>query len=368
MVCKDRLACRTAECEAEFEVANFSAVCAVTKSRSKGKDSFHEVLSNPILCHGDYQFGIAVVWGVDKNSNPDREKNIGIYVQRMDRTKGSPSVHITMSLLNREPSKTKRFGATELYEAIGVGSASGWSPSFGAGIPGLTLGTVLDPAKGWLHENSLRVSAKLTLVLGLEKGIQPPAPVTNLQQEVCDSLRLLLESKRLADVTLIVGGERIEAHSLVLMARSSVFDAMFSSSMRESREREVVIKDLKASAMRELLSFFYAGSVRKETLDQDESTITLLQAAHRYEATPLIEVCTQALRSRLTAENVSERLEIADLMECSVLREQCLEFMQRHMADVKATESYSRLVERHPSLLKDIVDAISGPPKRRRRL
>uniref|UniRef100_A0A7S2EZD4 BTB domain-containing protein n=1 Tax=Alexandrium andersonii TaxID=327968 RepID=A0A7S2EZD4_9DINO len=366
MVCKDRLSCRTAECEAEFEVANFTAVCAVTKTRSKGKDSFHEVLSNPILCYGDYQFGIAVVWGADKNGNPDRDKNIGIYVQRMDRTKGSPSVHITMSLLNRDPSKNKKFGATELYEAIGIGSASGWSPSFGAGIPGLTLGLVLDPAKGWLHENVLRVSAKLTLVLGLEKGWQAQ-PMPNMQQEVCESFQTLLDSARLADVTLVVGGERIEAHSLVLMARSSVFDAMFSTSMRESREKEVVIEDLKPSAVRELLSFFYAGSVKKETLDQDDTTLHLLQAAHRYEAAPLIEVCTQALRSRLTADNVSERLEIADLMGCPVLREQCLEFMQRHMADVKATDAYSRLVERHPSLLKDIVDAISGPPRKKRR-
>mmetsp|Transcript_2807 Transcript_2807/g.5525 ORF Transcript_2807/g.5525 Transcript_2807/m.5525 type:complete len:274 (-) Transcript_2807:139-960(-) len=272
-----------------------------------------------------------------------------------------------MSLVNREPSKTRGLGATELYESIGVGSASGWSPSFGAGIPGLTLGLVLDPSKGWLHENVLRVSAKLTLVLGLEKGPQAAPVVANLQQEVCDSYRSLLESHRMADVTLVVGGERIEAHSFVLMARSSVFDAMFSSSMRESREKEVVISDLRASAFRELLSFFYAGSVKKETLDQDDSTINLLQAAHRYEASSLIEVCTNALRSRLTAENVSERLEIADLMGCTVLREQCLEFMQRHMSDVKATDSYAGLVSRHPCLLKDIVDAISGPPKKKRR-
>eukprot|EP00419_Tripos_fusus_P045815 CAMPEP_0172834064 /NCGR_PEP_ID=MMETSP1075-20121228/24800_1 /TAXON_ID=2916 /ORGANISM="Ceratium fusus, Strain PA161109" /LENGTH=273 /DNA_ID=CAMNT_0013676913 /DNA_START=272 /DNA_END=1093 /DNA_ORIENTATION=- len=271
-----------------------------------------------------------------------------------------------MSLLNREPPKTKRFGATELYEAIGVGSASGWSPSFGAGIPGLNLGTVLDPTKGWLHNGALRVTSKLTLVLGVDKGAQP-APVPDMQQDVCNSLRTLLESKQQSDLTIVVAGERIEAHSLILMARSPVFQAMLSSDMRESRDRQVNIDDLKPTAVQELLTFFYCGSVRKETLEEDEATLALLQAAHRYEAGPLIEVCTQALKARLTADTVSERLSMADLMGCHSLREQCLDFMQRNMAEVKETESYSRLVQKRPALLKDIIDAIAGPPKKKKR-
>jgi len=117
----------------------------------------------------------------------------------------------------------------------------------------------------------------------------------------------------------------------------------------------------------ELISFFYTGEINKDVMSNDESTLALLQAAHRYEAPAVVEKCTAALRSRFTNETASDRLELADMINCPAFKTQCLDFMRQHMHQVQETKSYERLVERRPALLRDIIAAMAGPaPKKRR--
>jgi len=251
-----------------------------------------------------------------------------------------------------------------VYHELAAGKARGWSPNFGNYHAGITLGKVLSPSEGWLHKGTLRVVCRLSVGTDFQRVAFPAA---DTGQELSESLGNLLSSRLLSDVVIEVSGEEIEAHSAILAARSSVFATMFSAPMRESLEGRVVIEDLDMISVKELLRFLYTGEVSEEALSGNDTTIGLLKAAHRFEVISLVGRCTQALKATLNFETVSDRLQLADMMGCTAFKARCLEFMWQHIIEVQETAGYSQLVERQPSLLKDLVTVAAGPaPKRRR--
>ncbi|XP_066301762.1 kelch-like protein 17 [Branchiostoma lanceolatum] len=67
----------------------------------------------------------------------------------------------------------------------------------------------------------------------------------------------------LLDVTVVAGEEEFRAHSTVLACGSDYFRGLFSSGMKESREKRVDLKDpsVTAEAFRLLLEFLYTGQL-----------------------------------------------------------------------------------------------------------
>mmetsp|Transcript_111258 Transcript_111258/g.248653 ORF Transcript_111258/g.248653 Transcript_111258/m.248653 type:complete len:378 (-) Transcript_111258:98-1231(-) len=369
MVIKERVNCDILVQEAEFEVANFAAACALTCSQTKGNGKpACAISSGSILCFQNYKFGIDISFKrrVGDGDQLHRTKNIGIAVSRHDKTSGAPLINVMMWTMNRTPSCTIELGDDEYFEVLDVDEWFGWGVEVG-GIDNLPLGDVLDNTKGWLHQGSLKIHAKISCVMGFGRKESPVAPALSMQQDVCDSFKALLETKELADFTLIVEDERIEAHAFILKARSPVFKAMLSSNMREGKDMEVAIEGLEASAVKDLLSFFYTGNVRPEVLEDRRSVLALLQAAHRYQATFLEQACTESLNRHMAVETVSETFEIADVIGCGKLKQACLRFMQSHMADIRTTDAYARLVAHRPSLLDDIINSLVGPPTKKRK-
>ena len=106
---------------------------------------------------------------------------------------------------------------------------------------------------------------------------------------------------------------------------------------------------------------------RTRLLRTDESALALLQAARRYDVPAVVEKCTSVLGTRLSVEFVSERLELADMIECASFKTQCLDFMRQNIHEVQSTRSYGRLAVRRPPLLRDIIAAMAGPAKNKRR-
>lgn len=311
---------------------------------------------------GYFQFGFGLSVRVT-DEYLERDEPIDVYLDRVDEFDGEVDVDCQFVLLNRDPVKNLEIPDIREHSFTKLEDASDW---FSYTCNDFTLSKILNPAEGWLHDTSLRLSVKVFVSLGFKEETLT-VPVVNMESEVCECFAALLESKEFSDVEVVVGEERFDAHSQVLMARSPIFRAMFASPMREGMQKRVVIEDCEASAIRELLRFLYTGHVEPEVLDHEDSTLALLQAAHRYEARSLIEPCARALGSRLTIDTVSERLRTADLIGCSVLKSACLDFMCAHMRDVKRTSSYLRLAKQHPALLVDIIDALSHPPQKRAR-
>mmetsp|Transcript_35171 Transcript_35171/g.88643 ORF Transcript_35171/g.88643 Transcript_35171/m.88643 type:complete len:375 (-) Transcript_35171:164-1288(-) len=366
MIFRSRTVSCTKDADAEIEVSNFAAACAFIDKVSQGKSGFREV-SGPTISIDNFQFDVCIVWGVDAQGHPDRDQELGIYIRRLDSVDEPSVINFEIQILNRTAREHRRLADT-MYRSLTRKQSRGWSPSFHdpCGIPGLTLAKILDESQGWLHDGALRVVCRLSVVTGFGKE-DSTIDMTDTQQGLRDSFKALLESKRFADVTIKVGDEHIRAHSLVLASRSPVFLAMFSSTMRESQERQIEIDDLDVGAVKELVSFFYTGELDTSVLRSDDSALALLQAAHRYDAPAVVEKCTAVLRARLSPETVSERLELADMIDCATFKAQCLEFMRQHIHEVQGTRSYEVLAERRPKLLRDIISAMAGPaPKKRK--
>merc|ERR1719433_1591032 len=178
-------------------------------------------------------------------------------------------------------------------------------------------------------------------------------------------LSSFVDSGRFSDVTVCVEEEEINAHSVILAARSPVFEAMLSSNMQEKQQKKVVLRDLDPLAVRRMLSFMYTGVVDPKLHTENEAT-ALLEVAHRYAITSLVDICVCMLSGWLTEENVADYLMLADHVGLDNFRHTCLAFITSspsRVAEVQTTAAFSRLAERRPALAIDILAAVIPPAK-----
>mmetsp|Transcript_70565 Transcript_70565/g.163082 ORF Transcript_70565/g.163082 Transcript_70565/m.163082 type:complete len:368 (+) Transcript_70565:138-1241(+) len=188
------------------------------------------------------------------------------------------------------------------------------------------------------------------------------------KRELGPQLGALLDSGRFADVVVRVGQEEISAHSAILAARSPVFEAMWSSGMREQQQKEVVIKDLDPAAVRRMLRFMYTGALDTK-LEKDSDAIALLEVAHQYDVASLVELCVSTLSSWLTEDKAAEYLMIAEHAGLESFRRRCLDFItssHSRVAEVQTTEAFARLAEKRPHLAVEILAKAIPPSKRAR--
>lgn len=77
----------------------------------------------------------------------------------------------------------------------------------------------------------------------------------------------LYEDTEFTDVVLIANGEEFRAHKAVLANRSSVFRAMLTNDMIESKQNKIAVSDVEAKTLTELIRFIYTDSVADGEMD-----------------------------------------------------------------------------------------------------
>eukprot|EP00411_Alexandrium_monilatum_P022397 CAMPEP_0175221020 /NCGR_PEP_ID=MMETSP0093-20121207/20090_1 /TAXON_ID=311494 /ORGANISM="Alexandrium monilatum, Strain CCMP3105" /LENGTH=377 /DNA_ID=CAMNT_0016514557 /DNA_START=21 /DNA_END=1154 /DNA_ORIENTATION=+ len=354
---------------AVFRVRDFSYICTPSEKAVAGIDARdlerNSVSSGPILQAGSCSFKIIVAWSLGHDGSVTDFSMLGIAVQRVNGREDPVIMQLELRLVNRDPCQdiAMRSNIQPLRNTLG------WYPSpYAMGreqadgfIP---LRSVLDFSNGWLVDDTLTVECKMTVSFSRIEtvpylvGAKPDALA-----DLGNQLGAFLDSGHLTDVVVKVGDESIRAHSAILAARSPVFDAMWSTSMKEQADKEVTITDLEPTAVHRMIRFMYTGALPSE-LTNDNETISLLEAAHRYQVSVLVELCVVALSSRLTVEVVAERLMVADLAGLESLRRACLMFITSssgRVAAVQATEGYAKLAQKRPHLALDIL-ATAFPP------
>jgi len=354
---------------AVFRVRDFPFICTPgdKASTSVAQDlEVNSVSSGPILHAGEYSFKVIVAWSLGRDGTITEFSMLGIAIQRVGGGDDPVVMQLELRLVNRDPGQdiAMRSSIQPLRNTLG------WYPSPYAErreqadgfIP---VRSVLDPSNGWLVEDTLTVECKMTASLSRVTSypvqkIQSP----NTLKDLGSSFGALLASGRFADVSLVLGEDRISAHSVLLAARSPVFDAMWSTSMQEQKNKEVVIDDLDATAVKRMVQFMYTGSLGFE-LCNDSDCVLLLEAAHRYQIGVLIDMCVAALSSKMTVDIVADRLMVADLVGLDKLHVACLDFITEstsRVTNVLATEGFARLTQKRPHLAVDILAATFPPP------
>ncbi|XP_060589274.1 BTB/POZ domain-containing protein 6-B-like [Ruditapes philippinarum] len=134
--------------------------------------------------------------------------------------------------------------------------------------------------------------------------------------------------------------EGIHAHKIVLAARSPVFQAMFYGPCAEGTE-EIVLESTEAETFDLLLRYIYMDKV---TLTEGTAA-SVLETAHFYQVSNLVQFCAAFLATCLTTENVLEILSLAQCYEVKSLCKACCIFIDQNADDVIKSEAFLKLTE-----------------------
>lgn len=239
------------------------------------------------------------------------------------------------------------------------------------GIFGLSHKQLL--SSEWVENDSLTVKFELEVRPDDWYGRAPLKPHVDVPQPTISAdMRALLDEGKCSDVTFLVNGEIIKAHSPILCARSEVFEKQLTTGLRESTSKEIIIADCEVATFKALLQFLYTDSftgveelVKSITTpgatpgeDSPHQRLSLLQgllaASHKYQVKRLRLWCEQQLCESITVLKVCDVLCQAHLYEAKQLEKACLSFIKNHMEEVVVTSSFGQLGKDWPQVMMKI--------------
>ncbi len=106
-----------------------------------------------------------------------------------------------------------------------------------------------------------------------------------------------------SDVTLLVDGQRFNAHKVILAARSEYFRALLYGGMLESAMSEIELKDTPLGAFKFLLRYIYTGQMSLAS-QRDDLVLEILGLAHQYGFQDLETSVSDHLKAVLSIRNV----------------------------------------------------------------
>lgn len=139
-----------------------------------------------------------------------------------------------------------------------------------------------------------------------------------LSASMCHRLRTLsndlkgiLQNGQDTDVVLNVQGKRIQAHKIILKARSPVFLAMFTHDMMEKKTNEVNIEEIDSKVFDTVLHFMYYGETNGPL--SIESVLDVYSTAIKYDIKDLRKICKKFVHQNLSVDWICDVIEFADL-------------------------------------------------------
>uniref|UniRef100_A0A8C6TT09 Kelch-like protein 20 n=1 Tax=Neogobius melanostomus TaxID=47308 RepID=A0A8C6TT09_9GOBI len=158
-------------------------------------------------------------------------------------------------------------------------------------------------------------------------------------RQTLEVINLLRKHRELCDVVLVVGAKKIYAHRVILSACSPYFRAMFTGELAESRQTEVVIRDIDERAMELLIDFAYTSQVTVE----EGNVQTLLPAACLLQLAEIQEACCEFLKRQLDPSNCLGIRAFADTHSCRELLRIADKFTQHNFQEVMESEEFMLL-------------------------
>merc|ERR1719309_195998 len=233
------------------------------------------------------------------------------------------------------------FTGTRGFQPKNAGTNWGWHKFMSHDL-------LFDSNKGYLHDDKLIIMSEVSMLASVtaSTGVIPAPPST-----LAEDLAAIQYDSSFSDVTLKTKGRSFKAHRVILAARSPVFRAMFTHNMQEAKNNEVIIKDIDAEVMEELLRFVYTNKVQ----DITKIAKALLAAADKYALDSLKVVCESTLIGQMTVEDVASILVLSDLHRCNHLKDAALAMIKRFPDKLVKTAGWNEMVLGYPSLVAEII-------------
>eukprot|EP01119_Soliformovum_irregulare_P019157 TRINITY_DN6012_c0_g1_i4.p1 TRINITY_DN6012_c0_g1~~TRINITY_DN6012_c0_g1_i4.p1 ORF type:complete len:418 (-),score=78.35 TRINITY_DN6012_c0_g1_i4:307-1560(-) len=153
----------------------------------------------------------------------------------------------------------------------------------------------------------------------------------------------LVNNPQYSDVVFSLEGgtKRVYAHRIILAARSEMFRALLFGGMKESREAEIPLEEIKYEVFLQLLEFLYTGCLSFA----ESSVMELFAAANQYRIEALLMRCGMYLSDLNNEKNVCALLEMAHTYGESQLYAKCFHYIEQHTGSVVEDGSFLSLPE-----------------------
>ncbi|KAL9888482.1 protein roadkill-like [Glossina fuscipes] len=218
----------------------------------------------------------------------------------------------------------------------------------------LTEDFILNESNYVISGDKLKISCEINEV----ETVNIPGQVAEHKMIECEliaDLRRLLEREEFSDVTLAVNGHEIRAHKSILVARSSVFAAMFRHSMEETQTNRINITDVDYIVLKEMLTYMYTGEVP----NLSNNALHLLEAADKYGLESLKTLCQNALYVNPSIENAAETLVRADLHKADQLKAKTIAYIKTYFHEVASTQGWQQMLTSDLRLAEEVMRAFT---------
>lgn len=118
--------------------------------------------------------------------------------------------------------------------------------------------------------------------------------------------------EKYSDFVIVVKKQEFKVHRNILGARSPFFDTMFTTNMREAKDKKAIIDEVEVDTFKEFLIFVYTGQVSPAA---DKLAMELYEAAHLFQVEGLKTICAEKIKISVTKENAVKIYEFAELYD-----------------------------------------------------
>lgn len=167
----------------------------------------------------------------------------------------------------------------------------------------------------------------------------------------------LWESSDLCDVTLMVDGKKVRAHSIVLAAQSDYFETILTTDVGVKDDSEPVIDLLNVSepAFRVMLRYFYTHELPvSEDCGEGLGVGEMAKVADFYNVPVLWRRCVELFRMELTPQNLMQRLVLAHDLHLDSFVAECLLYLRQNSREFAMTARASLAFLADRPELKDL--------------
>jgi len=170
--------------------------------------------------------------------------------------------------------------------------------------------------------------------------------------------KVLLNKPEFSDITIFVKNQKIYAHKAILASQCPKFYAQFTSEMPDGKTDKLTIGNFSYDAVFKMIEFFYCGEANFNEISH-KCLLELLHLSDEYMVDNLHRICEKKLLNTIDVENVVQILILADNLNLTTLKQQCMEFMLKRISDIDLAKNSEEFIK-NPTLLMEITKNIAN--------
>jgi len=167
-----------------------------------------------------------------------------------------------------------------------------------------------------------------------------------------NDLELAIYSEKYSDITFRVEDSNesinVSAHKCILTIRSSYFEKMFHTGLKESTESLISLFETSKDVLESIFKFLYCEKIEIEP----SLGLQVLEIANLLGLDQFKLLVEKQLKEFLDVDNVCIVYQMAELLNCFQLKADCVQFIKSNFEFVSNLEIISESIEKDDSELK----------------